>query len=279
MAPITPASNLDPSRLLDAAVRAAESVAERLARSFHDGSVVAERKDGHHDVVTGEDRWAEDRIREVLLEAAPDSAVVGEERGEHLGNGVRWHVDPIDGTSNYATGIPFHCVSIGAEIDGHVVAGVVLDPVREEVFTGHLGEGTRPGSVEMAPKRTVSALEATLLTNFPYEGRPYGDPEAELFGELLRSFRTTRRLGSTALELAYVAAGRVDAAFGLGVNTWDLAGAVACLQAAGARFITPLGDGPEHWATGAVAYVGASPDLDLESTPLLDVIGDRRDDG
>jgi myo-inositol-1(or 4)-monophosphatase len=279
MGRIAPTSNVAPSRLLDAAVRAAESVAERVARTFHDGRIVAERKVGHHDMVTSEDRWAEDRIREVLLEEAPDSAVVGEERGEHLGEGVRWHVDPIDGTSNYATGIPFLCISIGAEVDGSVVAGVVLDPLREEVFTGHVGAGTRPGSVVMAPKSTVSPLEATLVTNFPYEGRPYGEAEAELVGQLLRSFRTTRRLGSTALELAYVAAGRVDAAFGLGVNTWDLAGPVACLQSAGARFVTPFGEDPEHWATGATAFVGACPDLDLSNTPLLSVVRDRRGDG
>lgn len=265
----------DPRVVRDLAIEAAEAVAPRLATVFHDRDTGAQRKGGAHDVVTDADLWAERSLRDHLLAALPSSAVVGEEYGTREGSThqpggahqVRWHVDPIDGTINFATGVPFFCVSIGAEVQGRLVAGVVLDPLREECFAT-AGEVVECNGRPLQPSEVAEPLDAVLLTNFPYEAQPFGTSQAQRYGELLRGFRATRRLGSVALELAYVAAGRAEAAFAAGAHTWDVAAGAAMLQAAGGRFLTPSGDGPHAWTDGTRAFAAATGALELERTPL-----------
>ena len=216
----------------------AERTAVEVGASVRDAflrDVVAEPKTGHHDLVTDEDRRAEAEIRARLVRDFPHSTVVGEEAGGVVGGAdVVWYVDPIDGTNNFAAGIPFFCLSIGAVLGDRVLAGVVYDPVRGELFAADL-DGAWCNGERLAATRACEDATAVLATEFP--GPLDGEADALRFGGLVRSFRTVRRLGSGALTLAYVAAGRVDVTFGTRAHAWDVTAGLLLVRAAGGAFV------------------------------------------
>lgn len=196
-----------------------------------------------HDVVTVHDRAAEVTIAKVLQSAVPDSVVVGEEGGVRGTGRVQWFVDPIDGTANFARGLAYWCVSIGAAVDGEVVAGVVHDPVAGTTFsaddTGFLVDGD-PGA-----SRAATRLEhSTALTTYPsaIDLTLDGDRALSEHGWLLRRFGAIRNLGSGALQLAHVAAGWADVSYGFWTNTWDVA--------AGSLLVRRSGGTYRGWAAG-----------------------------
>jgi myo-inositol-1(or 4)-monophosphatase len=266
-------------RLTDIAVAAADAAADGIRAGFRSTMDVAYKRD-HHDPVTEHDRRAEERIREVLLRAVPDSSIVGEEGGTSTGAGrVRWHVDPIDGTANFAAGSAYFCTSIGAEIDGEPVAGVVLDPMAGNLFTAHLGGAFRNGRRLRCTGRSAER-HGYLVTSYP-SVRDLDDqgPDAlRRFESLVRGYGTVRRHGAAALSLAHVAAGWAEAGFGTGVHSWDVcAGALLVRQAGGVyRSFTP-GDptGTDWTAPGYLAHV---PELaaDLVTATVDELVGGGR---
>src|SRR5581483_5287207 len=157
-----------------------------------------------------------------IFKAYPDSTLVGEEGGAQGTGAVHWYVDPIDGTNNFVSGIPFFCVSIGAALGDQMLAGVIYDPVRDELMAASTGGAFLNGTPMRSSGGSVDA-ESTLLTSFPQSGGRAEAADVIAFGELVRSFRCVRRLGSTALNLAYVACGRADATFEADTNSWDVA--------------------------------------------------------
>lgn len=195
------------------------------------------------DLVTEADRAAEELISRGLLAARPDDGILGEEGVQHQGtSAVVWHIDPIDGTTNYVYAIPAFSVSIAAEIDGRTVAGVVLNPSTSELYAATSGEGATCNGEPLQTRPPTALATALVATGFGY--RPeLRRRQAELLVELLPEIRDIRRFGSAALDLCAVAAGQVDAYYEQGLNRWDLAAGALIASEAGA-VVANLRDGP-----------------------------------
>ena len=190
---------------------------------------------GEVDLVTEIDEEAERLIREELLGTFSTYGMLAEEGGELAGEeDTRWIVDPLDGTTNYAHGLPIFCVSIGLERAGEVVLGVVHDPMREEIYVAERGGGATLNGEPIKVSDTEELIQALIATGFPYDRAEM--PEAlELFGRFAATTRGMRRLGSAALDLCYVASGRLDGYYERGIWPWDLAAGSVILEEAGGK--------------------------------------------
>lgn len=251
--------SLTPAHILHTAEAAARHVGPMLRRAFR-SQMLVEFKADRHDPVTEHDRRAEEMIRDFVFREVPDSTFMGEEGGSIGQGAVQWYVDPIDGTSNFARGIAFWCVSVGAVIDGRIVAAAIYDPVADLMFTGG-SSGARLNGRPIRATATPSEVRATLITGYPVardlrlDGR---EVALARFGMLTETFATVRRTGSAALTLAHVAAGWTDAAAGFGINPWDVTAAILILRQAGGQYLPyPMGkvapDAPSHLHPGYVA--------------------------
>lgn len=198
---------------------ATTEVADDLRTAFR-GCMRVEFKRNLHDPVTEHDRRAEQRIREVILAHVPDSTIVGEEGGSTGHGRVHWSVDPIDGTANFASGLAFFCTSIAAAVDGQVVAGATNDPMAGNLFTATNGSAWCNGQV-LRSRGAAAESSALLVTDYPGTAVLAVDRDRSLdhLAQLIGTYGTVRRVGSTALTLAHVAAGWVDAAFGVRPST------------------------------------------------------------
>jgi myo-inositol-1(or 4)-monophosphatase len=198
--------------------------------------------------VTVADRRVEKLIRERLAEAFPEHGIYGEEgTRERLEGEFRWYVDPLDGTTNFAHGFPQFCVSLGLEQrdvqrssaleagpDGTLVAAVIYDPMRDELFTAERGRGARLNSKPMRVSRVPELAEALIATGFPSRKR-HDSPNIHFYQEFTLRSHGVRRAGSAALDLAYVAAGRLDAFWEFNLNPWDTAAGILLVEEAGGR--------------------------------------------
>ena len=195
------------------------------------------------DVVTAADKATERYVRDALRERRPGDTVLGEESGESAGTGrVRWIVDPIDGTVNYLYGLPQYAVSLAAEVDGEIVAGVVRNAANGEEWTAVRGAGAYRAGRRLAGS-TVTDLGQTLVaTGFGYDAARRAH-QAEVLARLLPVVRDIRRLGSAALDLCFAAEGRVDAYFEKGLNVWDHA-AGGLIAAEAGLLVTGLAGAP-----------------------------------
>jgi myo-inositol-1(or 4)-monophosphatase len=184
------------------------------------------------DLVSEADVAAETLIRERLADARPDDAVLGEEGGDAAGtSGLRWVVDPLDGTVNFLFGIPQWCVSIAVEDDEGALAGVVYDAPRDELWAATRDGPATLDGVALAPARRTELATAMVATGFGYAAA-VREAQAAVLARLLPHVRDVRRLGSAALDLAWTAAGRYDAYYERGLNHWDLAaGELMCARA------------------------------------------------
>ncbi|MBF8188198.1 inositol monophosphatase [Nonomuraea sp. K274] len=251
------------TQLLDIATEAARSVGPLLRKAFRSRPEVTEKRD-FHDPVTEHDRAAEEAIRAVITARRPESAIVGEEGGATGSGDLTWYVDPIDGTANFAAGLPFFCVSIAAAVRGELVAGVVYDPVREDEFTA-TDEGAWCNGARLRSAGAATDREAMLLTSYPtpIDLETDGDLALRRYQRFLESFSAVRRPGSAALQLAHVAAGWSDATFGTMSNPWDVAaGALLVRRAGGVYLGDPLVKGD---------YLATVGGFDLENSALADV--------
>jgi myo-inositol-1(or 4)-monophosphatase len=229
--------------LLELAVGTARSAARLVQSGAARGVEVAATKSSEVDVVTESDRSAERLIRRTLLDARPDDAVVGEEGDDRPGSsGVRWIVDPIDGTVNFLYGIPQYAVSIAAERDGEVVAGVVLNVATGTEYTATLGGPAERDGVPIRVRAVVPLAERLIGTGFSYESRQREIQAAALL-RLLPRIRDIRRFGSCALDLCGVAQGSLDGYLEEGVNLWDHAAGGLVARSAGARVVAERGVG------------------------------------
>lgn len=253
-------------QLVGIASQAALQVGDMLLEaSARDVSV--EEKSSFHDLVTKYDRESEELIADYIFKQYADSTLVGEEGGTRGSGQVRWYVDPIDGTSNFAAGLPFFCVSIGAVLDEEPLAGVIYDPVRRELFTASRQGAFLNGKPIRADGHQTDSL-ALLLTAFPSPHAGISDGDSLLFAEILRRFATVRRVGSAALALAYVACGRADVVLETSINAWDVVAGMFLVEQAGGRYI-PFGS--QTSATGQSAwmfpgFVATCSEFDLEQS-------------
>jgi myo-inositol-1(or 4)-monophosphatase len=219
------------SKELDTALSAARKAGEVLRSRF--GTEHKITYEGEVDLVTEVDAEAERVIREELLGTFPTHGMLAEEGGELAGEeGTRWIVDPLDGTANYAHGLSIFCVSVALERSGEVVLGVVHDPMGEETFVGERGRGATLNDQPIEVSDTDELIHALIATGFPYDRSEM--PEAlKLFGRLAATTRGMRRLGSAALDLCYVASGRIDGYYERGIWPWGLAAGSVIVEEAG----------------------------------------------
>jgi myo-inositol-1(or 4)-monophosphatase len=239
--------------------RVAVEAARAAGRLLLDGVAGRRRiryKGSPTNLVTEMDARAERLILERLGAAFPDDGVLAEEAGARGGrSGRRWIVDPLDGTTNYAHGLPIYAVSIALEAEGRVALGVVYDPPRDELFVGERGGGARLNDAPIAVS-TARTLNASLLaTGFPYDVRRTRANLAEFEAFTLRA-RAVRRLGSAVLYLAWVAAGRLDGYWELSVGPWDVAAGMLLVEEAGGRVSDPAGGRLDLAAPAIVASNG-----------------------
>ncbi len=219
------------TRELQAAIEAAEAAGEVLRGGF--GRQLDVEYKGGTELVTEADEKAEQKIREVLEESFPDYGMLTEESGELEGEAdARWIVDPLDGTTNYVHGVPFFSVSIALERNGEVVLGVVHDPMANETYAAERGEGATLNGELIGVSDTDEPVRALVGTSYPDD--PGELPKGlDLFGRFADLVRGMRRLGSGALDLCYVAAGRLDGCYEQGFSAWDIAAGVLILEEAG----------------------------------------------
>ncbi|NQW29238.1 MAG: inositol monophosphatase [Ignavibacteria bacterium] len=222
-------------QLLTVAKHAALTAGAILMEGY--GKVIDVRfKDGTHNIVTDYDIKCESEIKRILLEAVPNSSFLGEESIAHVGAGnVEWIVDPLDGTVNYAHGIPIFCVSIAAKVDNQLVAGVIFHPVLGELFTCSLGQGAFLNDIKINVSSTQTLQESMLVTGFPYSVNSNPKGCIDQFAALVGRGLPIRRLGSAALDLAYTAAGRFDGYWEVSLQPWDMAAGVLLLTEAGGQ--------------------------------------------
>lgn len=203
-------------------------------------------KKGPIDLVTAVDVEIERMCRETIAARYPEHAVVAEELPNAAPEGdgrYRWIFDPIDGTVNYAHGLPVFCSSLALEVDGRMVVGAVYDPSREELFVAERGAGARLNGAPLAVSAGAGLLDAMLCTGFPYDVHETADEVVGLFGAFVRRARAVRRLGSAALDLCYVAAGRLDGFWEQRLHPWDTAAAALIVEEAGGQ-VTDLAGRP-----------------------------------
>jgi len=181
-------------------------------------------------------------IKEELLGIFPPHGMLAEEGGKLAGEeDARWIVDPLDGTTNYAHGLPIFCVSLALERAGEVVLGVVHDPMHEETFVADQRRGATLNAEPIKVSDTDELIGALIATGFPYD-RTEMPGALELFGRLAATTRGMRRLGSAALDLCYVASGRLDGYYERGIWPWDLAAGSMILEEAGGKLTNYRGD-------------------------------------
>jgi myo-inositol-1(or 4)-monophosphatase len=220
----------------------AREAGARLRKFFAEG--VATEYKGDVDLVTVADRTVEKLIRTRLSEVFPDHGIYGEEgTRERLDGEFRWYVDPLDGTTNFAHGFPQFCVSMGLEQrgaeltedeDGALVAAVIYDPMRDELFAAGRGRGATVNGKAIAASKNALLAEALVATGFPSRKR-HQNPNIHFYHEITLRSHGVRRAGSAALDLAYVAAGRLDAFWEFNLNPWDTAAGILLVEEAGGR--------------------------------------------
>jgi myo-inositol-1(or 4)-monophosphatase len=220
----------------------AREAGARLREFFSQG--VATEYKGDVDIVTVADRTAEKLIRERLAEAFPEHGIYGEEgTRDRLDGEFRWYVDPLDGTTNFAHGLPQFCVSMGLEKrpkgnapdeDGTLVAAVVYDPLRDELFAAERGRGAKLNGRQMHVSRTPELAEALVATGFPSRKR-HDNPNIHFYQEFCLRSHGVRRAGSAALDLACIASGRMDGFWEFNLNPWDTAAGILLVEEAGGR--------------------------------------------
>lgn len=235
------------------ALRAAREARHVLIRAMDRLDELSITEKAVNDFVSNVDRDAETVIAEALHTAYPKHGVRGEERGQIYPEGeVNWVIDPLDGTLNYLQGIPHFCISIAAMRGRRVEHGIILDPVRSEEFVASRGEGATLNGRRMRVSAKTRLDEAVLTTGIPPHAiRKHHDAYTAMLGDLTQECRGIRRMGSAALDLAYVAAGRADGFFELGLSLWDIAAGVLLVQEAGG-FSSDFVGGDSHLETGHI---------------------------
>lgn len=221
--------------------RAAKAVGEMLNRKL--GKVHHITKKGEIDLVTEADIAAEKIILEMLHHSFPEDNILSEEAGAHDGSSARtWIIDPLDGTTNFAHGFPFFAVSIGLEMEGEIVLGIVYNPFMNEFFEARKGRGAFLNQKPIYVSRARYLKESLLATGFPYDIVKRSNRIFERFRTMALGSQGVRRAGSAAIDMCYVASGRLDGLWEEDLKPWDTAAGVVIVLEAGGRLCTCDGE-------------------------------------
>ena len=229
--------------LLELAVGIAREAGKLQRDRFHKPRVV-ETKTSKIDLVTDVDRASEALIVERILSARPDDTIVSEEEGGRTGTSdVCWIIDPLDGTTNYTHAFPHFSVSIGIERDRVREVGVIYDPIKDELFSGARGLGAQRNGERIRVSQTRELHRALLATGFGYDVHTNEVDNLDYFTRFIKRAQAVRRVGSAALDLAYVACGRFDGFWEIHLSPWDVAAGMLLIEEAGGR-LSDLAGGP-----------------------------------
>jgi len=238
--------------LLNVAVMAARRAGAVLGRNFNKRDKLTIEKKGHNDFVSSADIAAERAIIDVIHKHYPDHAILAEESGSQGESDHVWIIDPLDGTTNYLHGFPVYAVSIGLQINGRLEHAVVYDPMREELFTASRGEGAQLDGRKIRVSGNTDLEHALIGTGFPYRQADNElEPYLSMLGKVVKNTSGVRRPGAAALDLCYVACGRLDAFWETGLQPWDLAAGTLIIREAGGM-ISALDGAENHLETGHV---------------------------
>ena len=255
-------------------VKAARRASQIINRATHDIEHLKITTKQHSDYVTEVDKAAEAAIIDVLREAYPEYGILAEESGQTVGEGegndYQWIIDPLDGTTNFIHGLPQYSVSIGLTYRGQLNQAVVYDVTRNEMFTASKGGGAFLNERRIRVTKCLKLENAMLGTGFPYRVFEHVDAYMGVFKELAQRASGIRRPGSAALDLAYVAAGRYDGFWEIGLSPWDIAAGSLLITEAGG-LISDLSGGENYLKTGNV--IAGTPKIFAQ---LLQVVDSHR---
>jgi myo-inositol-1(or 4)-monophosphatase len=256
--------------LLNIAVRAARRAGDIIVRAIPRLEAVEVHSKGRNDYVTEVDRAAEADIIETIRRLHPDHAILAEESGASGDSDVVWIIDPLDGTTNFMHGFPTFAVSIGVQVRGRMEHAVVFDPMRQEMFTSSRGEGSQCDGRKIRVSKQTTLEGSLIATGFPFRAdSPWLDEYLAMQKAVMIKAAGLRRPGAAALDLAYVAAGRCDGFWEMGLKPWDTAAGTLLITEAGGRVGTLSG---EDYKQGG-HIVGGTPKvfaaLVAEISPLI----------
>ncbi len=237
--------------LLNTAVKAARHAGNLIVRYVDQIDRIEVEEKGRNDFVSEVDRAAEDAIIDIIEHAYPGHAILAEESGAKPGNDFEWVIDPLDGTTNFLHGYPQFSVSIAVRKARQLEHAVVLDPLRNEMFTASNGGGAHLNDRRMRVSRVLHLQDALIGTGFPFKALNQLDDWIGMFRKVLLRSSGIRRAGSAALDLAYVACGRFDGFWELGLSPWDMAAGCLLIQESGGLISDPDGQ-QEHLSSGDI---------------------------
>jgi myo-inositol-1(or 4)-monophosphatase len=246
------------SPLMTVMVGAAQKAARALKRDFGEVEQLQVSRKGPSDFVSAADVRAEQTLRAELTKARPKFGFLLEEGGEIKGEDPRhrWIIDPIDGTTNFLHGIPHFAMSIGLEMDGEIIAGLVFNPIADEMYIAEKGKGAFLNDRRMRVSARSELTDCVIATGIPHHGRGNHGPYLKTLGRVMATVAGIRRAGTASLDLAYVAAGRCDGYWETGLQPWDMAAGLLLVKEAGG-FVTEVDGGKSPLASGSVLATNA----------------------
>lgn len=252
-------------------LNAVEAGAKELRRYFNNEDLKISNKEGINNWVTEADHASEKAIIDVIQSEYPDHFILGEESGETAtASDVKWIIDPIDGTINYASGIPICAVSIGVEKNGEIILGAVYNPFIHELFFAEKGKGAFLNDKKISVSKKSEVIHSCLVTGFPYTYLDMENGPLQVFERFVRKGIPVRRLGSAAIDLCWVAAGRFDGFFEHSLSPWDTAAGYLIVEEAGGKVTDMNGDKYSPYQKKLVATNGLIHD------ELIEVIHNRK---
>jgi myo-inositol-1(or 4)-monophosphatase len=221
----------------------AAHAAAALLKHYFEGTYEIESKDTINNLVTEVDKKSEEAIIKVIRDEFPDHYILSEEIGAlSTESNFKWIIDPIDGTVNFAHGIPICCISIGVEFDGKLIMGCVLNPFMNELFFAEKGKGAFLNGRKISVSKKADLESACLVTGFPYRWAAVDTDPIPVFEKFIRMGLPVRRLGSAAIDLCWVACGRFDAFWEYNLNPWDIAAGYLIIEEAGGKVTNFVGE-------------------------------------
>ncbi len=256
--------------MLNTAVKAARRAGSIILRSMDRLDRISIHSKGKNDFVSEVDQKAEAEIINILRQAYPHHAILAEENGSLEGNEYQWIIDPLDGTTNYLYGFPVFAVSIALAFRGELLHAVVYDPLKDELFTASKGSGAMLNNrrIRTTPRKGLPG--ALLGTGFPFKSQQHLDVYLDTFRALFPDSAGIRRAGSAAIDLAYVAAGRLDGFWEIALNPWDMAAGALLVSEAGG-VCTDFSGGADFLESGNIIAGGIDLHQAIQKTiaPLL----------
>lgn len=255
--------------MLNIAIRAARKAGNIIIKAYENPNSIDIDSKGTNYFATNIDRNAEAAIIEIIKKAHPDHTIIGEEGGIDKGadSDTQWIIDPIDGTTNFIRGVPHVSVSIAVRIKGKTEVGVVYNPITNELFTAVRGQGAQFNGYRIRTGNAKDLNNTILATAFPYKLKQYSDCYFQVLAKLFTKCADFRRTGSAALDLCYVAAGRFDGFFEIGLKPWDIAAGELILREAGG-IMTDFAGGTNYMASGNVVAGNSKLVKDFLATTL-----------